>query len=136
MQINWESIEGLKGSRSDVWILIPTGVIINRLLDRKGELRHVKKLESFLGMEEEEIRKRFYLKTKEPRTLFDNTREIVRKVEDPINKIAETYIENMSKIWDYVTPEPLRLNNTRGVPLFHFVFASNNEHAMKIASDI
>jgi len=38
MQIDWTSIEALKGSRSDVWILVPTGVIVNRLLDRAGKL--------------------------------------------------------------------------------------------------
>ncbi|MDZ7846333.1 MAG: three-Cys-motif partner protein TcmP [Owenweeksia sp.] len=58
MQIDWSSIAALKETRTDVWILIPTGVIINRLLDRKGELKNLKKLESFFGLTEEEIRKR------------------------------------------------------------------------------
>ena len=53
MQVNWKSIECLKGTRTDLWILIPTGVIVNRLLDRKGELVHIDKLTSFFGMDEE-----------------------------------------------------------------------------------
>jgi hypothetical protein len=40
MQINWESIASLKDTRTDIWILIPTGVIVNRLLDKSGELKH------------------------------------------------------------------------------------------------
>lgn len=36
MQVRWESIAALEGTRTDIWILIPTGVIVNRLLDRKG----------------------------------------------------------------------------------------------------
>ena len=35
MQIDWESIEALAGLPVDLWILVPTGVIINRLLERK-----------------------------------------------------------------------------------------------------
>lgn len=38
MQIDWNSIAELKDTHSDVWILIPTGVIVNRLLDRAGKL--------------------------------------------------------------------------------------------------
>jgi three-Cys-motif partner protein len=36
MQLNWASIENLKNKRVDIWILLPSGIIINRLLDRKG----------------------------------------------------------------------------------------------------
>src|SRR3989339_763256 len=28
MQINWESIESLRDTRTDIWILVPTGVIV------------------------------------------------------------------------------------------------------------
>lgn len=44
MQVDWASIQQLKGTRTDLWILIPTGVIVNRLLDRKCELTHIDKL--------------------------------------------------------------------------------------------
>jgi hypothetical protein len=53
MQVDWKSIELLKGTRTDLWILIPTGVIVNRLLDRKCELTHAEKLTSFFGKDEE-----------------------------------------------------------------------------------
>ena len=43
MQIDWSSIEELKGTRSDVWILVPTGVIVNRLLDKAAELKYIDK---------------------------------------------------------------------------------------------
>lgn len=49
MQVDWASIQQLKGTRTDLWILIPTGVIVNRLLDRKCELTHIDKLTSFFG---------------------------------------------------------------------------------------
>ena len=135
MQINWASIEGLKGTRCDIWILVPTGVIINRLLDRKGELRNIKKLESFFGLPEAEIRERFYKYTGQG-NLFEEDFGHFQKVADPIGKIVRIYIENMKEIWKHVTDPPLRLNNRSGSPLFHFVFASNNTNALKIANYI
>ncbi len=134
MQIDWESIASLKETRSDVWILIPTGVIVNRLLDKKAELKNIKKLESFFGLGESEIKAYFYKKERQ-QTLFGET-EIVRKVEEPIEKIAQLYIERLNTIWKYVTNKPKVLYNKRNVPIFHFVFASNNQNAEKIAGQI
>lgn len=48
MQVSWDTIASLANTHTDLWILIPTGVIVNRLLDRKGELRHIETLSSFL----------------------------------------------------------------------------------------
>jgi len=134
MQINWESIESLKDTRTDVWILIPTGVIVNRLLDKSCELKYSQKLQSFFGLDEAEIIKYFYEK-KTYSSLFGET-EIIRKVSSPIEKIASLYSVRLKTIWKYVTEKPLRLENSRGVPIFHFVFASNNESALKIAKQI
>lgn len=135
MQINRESIQSLKDTKSDVWILLPTGVIINRLLEKNAELRNIKKLESFFGMKEQNIRNEFY-KTEITPTLFGEEMNIVTKVKNPIKKIAKLYIKNMKNIWKYVSENPLVLKNNSGTPIFHFVFASNNEHARKIAQQI
>ena len=135
MQISWESIAKLKNTHSDVWVLIPTGVIVNRLLDRKGQLNSIAKLKDFFGMKEDDIRKEFYSKTNTI-DLFGNELEEVRKVLNPINHIARIYKNNLKKVWKHVTEIPLRLDNTKGVPIFHFVFASNNKSAVKIAQQI
>ena len=134
MQIDWESIVSLKDTRSDVWILVPTGVIVNRLLDRNGELKQIRKLKSFFRLEEEEI-KSFFYKTKKYTTLFGEV-EITNKIMRPIEQIAKLYVIQLSTIWKHVTENPLRLLNSRGVPIFHFIFASNNLHAAKIAEQI
>ena len=134
MQIDWDSIEQLRGTRSDVWILVPTGVIVNRLLDKKGKLEFSDKLESFFGLPIEEIKSYFY-KEQKVQTLFGEE-EIITKVSKPIEKIAKLYAKRMKTIWEHVTEEPLVLNNRNGVPLFHFVFASNNKNAKKIAKQI
>ena len=134
MQVDWKSVEQLKGTRTDLWILIPTGVIVNRLLDRKGELTHIDKLTSFFGKDESFLKDYFY-KKKTVDTLFGET-EIIEKVKKPIEKIAELYIEQLKTIFEYVTEKPLVLYNSRKTPIFHFACASNNSTAIKIASQI
>ena len=111
MQVDWKSIELLKGTRTDLWILIPTGVID----------------ESFL--------KDYFYKKKTVDTLFGE-KEIIEKVKKPIEKIAELYIEQLKTIFEYVTEKPLVLYNSRKTPIFHFACASNNSTAIKIASQI
>lgn len=134
MQIDWNSIAELKDTRSDVWILVPTGVIVNRLLDRAGKLEFSDKLQSFFGLPIEEIKAHFYVE-KKVQTLFGEE-EIITKVSQPIEKIARLYAERMKTIWKHVTDEPLVLKNRKGSPIFHFVFASNNQNAKKIAKQI
>ncbi|MBL0064380.1 MAG: hypothetical protein IPP38_05040 [Bacteroidetes bacterium] len=92
------------------------------------------KLESFFGLPIEEIKSYFYKSEIRP-TLFGEE-EIITKVSQPIEKIARLYAERMKTIWQYVTEEPMVLKNRNGVPLFHFVFASNNRNAKKIAKEI
>lgn len=134
MQIDWSSVEELKGTRSDVWILVPTGVIVNRLLDKAAELKYIDKLESFFGLTEKEIKAIFY-KQEVKQTLFGEE-ETISKISKPIEKIAKIYATRMKTIWKHVTEEPLVLKNRNGVPIFHFVFASNNQNALKIAKQI
>ncbi len=134
MQINWDSIAQLEGTKTDIWILVPTGVIVNRLLDRNCDLKHSVKLQSFFGLSEDEIRDYFY-KKQSVTTLFGE-QELVQKIKKPIERISELYIKQLKTIWPHVTEQPLRLENKRGVPIFHFVFASNNQVAVKIAKDI
>ena len=134
MQINWESIELLKDTASDIWILVPTGVIINRLLDRQGKLKNIQKLCSFFGMPEDEIRKEFYVENVY-NTIFGEVTKIEKKRE-PIRKIADLYIKKMKGIWKHVSNEPLIMKNSKNIEIFHFVFASNNSAGLKIANDI
>lgn len=134
MQINWQSIELLKNKKVDLWILIPSGVIINRFLDRKGKLQFIKKLESYFGLDKNEIVKIFY-DTNTVETLF-GIETVIVKTNDSIKKIAQVYIKKLKQIFNYVSEEPLTLFNTKNFPIYHFVFASNNKTAHKIAKQI
>lgn len=138
MQIEWASIASLKDQSVDLWILVPTGVIINRLLERnfnqeKG-LAHAEKLKSFFGMNEKELRNYFYTETLVP-TLFGEE-ETVTKAENSIRRIAQLYVERLKDVFPYVTEDPMVLYNNHNVPIFHLVFAAKNKTAMKIAQDI
>lgn len=134
MQIKWKSIASQKNTRTDIWILLPTGVIVNRLLDKNGKLKHIQKLTSFFGLTEQKIKDFFYRKETQ-QTLFGEE-ERIRKVTEPIEKIATLYIERLKTIWKYVTRKPLVLHNSKHVPIYHLVFASNNNTALRIASQI
>jgi three-Cys-motif partner protein len=134
MQINWDSISQLKDTRSDIWILVPSGVAINRLLDKKMELKQIDKLEKFFGLPKSEIGEIFY-QTGKRSSLFGEI-NYVRKINDPIPKIIEIYTKQLKTVWKYVTAKPLQLTNSKNCIIFHFIFASNYDIARKIASDI
>lgn len=134
MQIDWASIEGLKNSHSDIWILVPSGVAINRLLDKKKELKQIDKLEKFFGLSRSEIEEIFY-KTVKRDSLFGEV-EATLKIHDPISKIIDIYTQQLKTVWKFVTPKPLQLTNSKNCVIFHFIFASNNATALKIASDL
>ena len=139
MQIDWASIESLKDKSVDLWILVPTGVIINRLLERKVDrekgLTHAEKLQTFFGMTEEKIRNFFYTE-KQVQTLFGEEEMVITKAENSIRKIAQLYVERLKNVFPYVTEEPMVLYNNHNVPIFHLVFAAKNKTAMKIAQEI
>lgn len=134
MQINWEVIESLSGPNIDLWILIPSGVIVNRLLKTNGELMYPERLVQFFGLPEQELKDRFYVRKKEL-TLFGEE-ETIEKKSHCIERIAELYVERLGELFPFVTPEPLVMKNNHNVPIFHFVCASFNQTAVKIAQQI
>lgn len=136
LQINWESMEACKGLGIDMWVLVPTGVGVNRLLVKNGNIDEVwlERLSLFLGMTQEEIKAFFYTK-KQSHTLF-GTEEQVLKEADAVHKIAELYRDRLKNIWQYISePFPMKVPNTQNI-LYHFIFATNNKSGLKIANDI
>jgi three-Cys-motif partner protein len=135
MQVNFKSLESFKGLSCDMWMLIPSGIGINRMLPRDGDIPSawIKKLSSFLGLTEEEIKKEFYKQEKE-QTLF-GTYTFIKKEDKAIHKIIQLYSMKLNTIWDYVS-EPLPLFNNKNALMFHFLMVSQNRTALKIANDI
>ncbi|MET3535064.1 three-Cys-motif partner protein TcmP [Chryseobacterium limigenitum] len=134
MQLNWKSLQTLEKHSVDVWILVPTGMGVNRLLKNNGQISdaYSAKLEQFLGMNKEEILSYFYQESK-VLTLFGE--ETVMTKENAINKSAELYKDKLKSLFKFVS-EPYVLKNKMNSVMFHFYMASNNQTAVRIANQI
>ncbi|MFN7118673.1 MAG: three-Cys-motif partner protein TcmP [Saprospiraceae bacterium] len=79
MALNWSSLIPFKNLGCDMWILVPTGIAVNRLLPQSGEIDEswMLKLTRFLGLSDEEILKEFYSKQK-TYTLFGEEEKITK----------------------------------------------------------
>ncbi|MDR6945287.1 three-Cys-motif partner protein TcmP [Mucilaginibacter pocheonensis] len=135
MSVNWESIEHLKGLGIDLWILVPTGVGVNRLLknDKNIPEAWLKKLEMFLGLERNEILKHFY-SDKTINTLFGDETSVNKDVEI-IQKIGNLYSQRLKTIFEFVSDSFVMRNSTNSI-MYHFMMATNNKTALALANDI
>jgi hypothetical protein len=135
MQVNWSSLSKLKGLPLDMWILVPTGIGVNRLLKKDSQISEVwlTKLQTFLGLSKEEIISHFY-KEEEINTLFGIDKHICKE-HQAIQKAADLYKIQLNEIFKFVS-EPFVMRNKKGSILFHFFMGSNNRIAQKIANDI
>lgn len=134
MQVKWFSLESLKGLGVDLWILVPTGIGINRLLKRKEKSNEIwfDALGKFFGLDPQEIEKRFYYK--DPQLVLFGDRKY-KKIENAVEVAARLYQERLKTLFKYVS-DPLPLRNSTNAILFHFMAASNAPVAVKIANEI
>lgn len=135
MEVNWESIACLKGLPIDMWLLIPTGIGVNRLLRKDNEISDAwwQKLENFYGVSRDYLNKSFYNSVIRW-TLFGEE-EFVYKNPDSLNKIEKIYTERLKGVFKFVSQAYVLKNKTQSI-MFHFVLASNNHVAVGIANDI
>lgn len=135
MSVNWTSIETLKGLGVDLWILVPTGMGVNRLLKKDFNISEawLSKLEKFIGLNRNEIIDYFY-KRKLTFTLFGEE-TMIEKEKDAIEKAGELYRKRLNEVFQFVS-EPFKMKNSTGTIMYHFMMASNNRIAQKIANDI
>lgn len=134
MQVKWDSLKILKGLGVDLWILVPTGIGINRLLKTKEKSNTVwfETLANFFGLDPKEIEDKFY--HEDPQMdLFGEQK--FKKVENAVGIAADLYKEGLKTIFKHVS-DPLPLKNSNNAILFHFIAASNVPVAVKIANDI
>jgi three-Cys-motif partner protein len=135
MAVDWTSIEALKGLGVDLWILVPTGMGVNRLLKNNFDISEawLLRLERFLGLPRDMILAHFY-KPKTVNTLF-GPETMMEKEKDAIQKAGELYSKRLSEVFQCVS-EPFIMKNSTGTIMYHFMMASNNKAAQKIANDI
>ena len=134
MHIEWDAIAALKGTRSDLWICMPTDVIVNQLLSETGKLEDLEPLESFFGMSEKEIREEMQRNEKQM-TLFAED-DLPGSVTTSLHHIASLYTSRLHTIWKHVTETPITLSNSHNQPVYHFLFASNNPASATLAPAI
>ena len=133
MQVEWRSIECLRGLPIDMWVLVPTGMGVNRLLKTNGQISDawLERLELFLGLSRQEIEKYFY---KRANTLFPEISGITKEY-DAIEKSAKLYRNRLKEVFAFVS-KPYELKNTANSIMYHLFLTSNNEAAIKIGNDI
>jgi three-Cys-motif partner protein len=135
MSVDWKSIEALKGLGVDLWILVPTGMGINRLLKNDGKISDawLEKLERFLGLDKEYILNHFY-KEKKRLTLFGEETSM-EKEQNAIEKSGVLYQERLKTVFKFVSDSFVMKNSTNSI-MYHFMMATNNAAALKIANDV
>ena len=138
MQVDWTTIEAIAKTQAiDLWILFPLGMAVNRLLTKykPPPKKWAEALTRFFG--NEEWRQAFYPKKTE--LLLWGEEETERKDAD-FEHIGRFFLERLKSVFAQVAPNPLIMNNSKGIPIFLLCFAAGNPKgaptAVKIAKDI
>ncbi|MCI0708331.1 MAG: three-Cys-motif partner protein TcmP [Ignavibacteriae bacterium] len=133
MQLEWNAIESLRELPVDLWVLVPTGLGVNRLLETDGDISDswLERLEKFLGLSRMEVKKYFYVEI--PSLFNDITRS--EKEVNAIGKAAKLYQSRLKEVFKFVS-NPYELKNSRRSPMYHLYLASNNRTAVNIGNDI
>lgn len=135
MTVNWSSIKALQGLHIDLWILVPTGVGVNRLLKNDKDIPEawLIKLEQFLGLPRDEILTYFYSE-KTINTLFGDETS-VNKEKSTIQKVGNLYAQRLKTVFKYVSDSFVMRNSNNSI-MYHFMMATNNTAALNIANDV
>jgi three-Cys-motif partner protein len=132
MQVSWETLVAVAETRAiDMWILFPSGVALNRLLTKSGEIR----------MEWQEALDRF-LGCPDWRTAFYRERQVYgffREKSTELVKVAGTkdyqafFLDRLRTIFPGVAPETVPLMNASGRVMYLLCFACGNKRGAEIA---
>ncbi|SDE34752.1 three-Cys-motif partner protein TcmP [Pedobacter soli] len=135
MNLDWSSIENLKGLGVDLWLLSPTGVGANRLLKKDLNISEAwwKRLEKFFGVDRELITRSIY--REDIITDLFGSRTVITKSSQANDKLFEIYTEKLKTIFGLVS-NPYVIVNRNNSLMYHFFCASNNASAIKIANDL
>jgi three-Cys-motif partner protein len=140
MSVNWTTIEAIGATKAvDLWILLPVGQAINRLLTRQRipEGAWADKLTTFFGTEG--WKDAFY----HPRlqtSLFEIDTDDDLEKAATFENIGSFFAERLDTVFEKVADISLALRNSRNVPIYLLFFAASNPRgaptAVQIAEDI
>lgn len=145
MAVDWETIEAWAATRAvDLWVLLPVGQAINRMLTRKSILEGTwpDKLTRFFGTEtwkdsfyhtDQQSQPQLSLLPTDDLTMdFDKTATF--------ESIGRFFAERLNTVFEKVAENSLVLLNSKNVPLYQLFFAAANPRgastAVKIADHI
>src|SRR5260221_7177240 len=130
MQVEWRVIEAIANTKAiDLWYLFPL-CGVGRLLTKDGKMEPIweKKLDTTLG--NADWRKVFYSQ-EQTIDMFNTTPGLQRTTD--YSGIEQYFIERLSSVFTGVAPNPLKLLNSKNIPLFLLCFACGNETGKPIA---
>lgn len=130
MQVEWSVMEALaKTKMADVWVLVPIGQAINRVLTRAQMPPDAwsDKLTRFFGTDDW---KNVFYKPSQQLNMFGD--ELFDK-QAGFDNIATYFIERLKTIFAGVAPNYYFLYNSQNVPLYMLCFASANPRGSEIA---
>ncbi|HTV45910.1 MAG TPA: three-Cys-motif partner protein TcmP [Stellaceae bacterium] len=132
MQVSWETLEAVAATKAiDVWMLYPTGMGLNRLLTKDGEIpaEWQQTLDRSLGTTD--WQQAFY-RVREQNDLFGEPK--MELVKDAGTEKFESYLlDRLRRIFVAVAPQTLPLVNSKGQVMYLLCFACGNERGAEIA---
>lgn len=138
MEVEWSTIEAIACTKAiDLWLLFPLGQAVNRLLtrDKPPEGAWADRLTRCFGTED--WKDAFYRPNRQGK-LFDAAKGYEKKAN--FDSIGKFFINRLDTVFEKVSSNPLRLYNSRNVPIYLLCFAAGNPKgastAVKIANDI
>ena len=127
LQVEWATLVAISRTRAlDVWILFPSGIGLNRLLTKSGDIPQEwqRTLDRTLGVTS--WREAFYRSEKRP-DLFSGSHTKMIKDADP-TKLQRFYLDRLRTIFPVVMDTCVRLTNSKEQTMYLLCFASANPH--------
>lgn len=125
LQVTWDTLVAIARTKAlDVWVLFPSGMGLNRLLTKSGDIPQEwqETLDRSLGTDE--WRSAFYRSEEEP-DLFAGQRSKTVKDADPL-KLEKFYLDRLRTIFPTVMSKSVRLTNSKDQTMYLLCFACAN----------
>jgi len=135
MQVSWETLAAVAATQAiDLWMLYPTGMGLNRLLTKDGEIppEWQQTLDRSLGCTD--WRQAFYRIRKVP-SLFDDPASVVVK-DANTEKFEAFLLDRLRTIFAGVLGKSLPLMNSKGQVMYLLCFAIGNPRGVRLAMRI
>lgn len=125
LQVTWDTLVAIARTKAlDVWVLFPSGMGLNRLLTKSGDIpvEWQETLDRSLGTND--WRSAFY-RNEEEADLFTGQRSKTVKDADPA-KLEKFYLDRLRTIFPTVMSKSVRLTNSKEQTMYLLCFACAN----------